>query len=594
MATGSDDHTLKIWDIASGLELATLIALDSNDWVITTPAGLFDASPGAMKRMHYMVGQEVIELDQLKNRYFEPGLLPKLLGFAQGGLRPVDELNNVPLFPEILDASIQNDTLRVRLKARSGGIGRVALLRAKDQELVVDANPQRKTDFEIDLKPYASQIFNNLYLRLYNQEGWLKSQLYPLEYSPDGVGEKGPGERRSLNQATDAKLEEINLYALVVGTSKYRDEKLNLRYPEKDAEMFADALQKAGNQLFSKDRTHVRLLSTETEPWPRKAEIRNALMEIDAKATLKDILLIYLSGHGITYPPNSEKGQFYYLTTDIAGDKLDDPAVLNAQAIGLDSIMEWVRPIDASKRILILDACNSGSVVENLEPGAKELNSDQRLALERVNDRSGMFVLAGSASDKSSYEASSYGHGLLTYSLLNGMMKVAAENNENVELGALFTHVADDVPVLAKNINRVQNPEVIQAESYPIGRIDSLVNITLPTERPVFVRVNMIDGKKSKDLIGLSKALNKELERKSSEKNPALVFWDVESYTGKYYYIGGQYQSVEGKVTGNAFFYLNDTELKQFPFSGSADALGKLAKNLIFEVQDYLRKQSGK
>ena len=593
--TGSGDNTTKLWDTNAGKLLATLIAIDSTDWVVTTPSGLFDASPGAMKRMHYMVGLEVIELEQLKDRYYEPGLLPKLLGFAQGGLRPVDELNNVLLYPEILEASIQNDTLRVRLKARSGGIGRVALLRAKDQELVVDANPQRKTDFEIDLKPYASQIFNNLYLRLYNQEGegWLKSQLYPLEYSPDSVGEKGPGDRRSLNQATDAKLEEIHFYALVVGTSKFRGTQLNLKYPDLDAASFADALQQAGNQLFSKGRTHVRLLSTETEPWPRKAEIRNALRDIDAKATVKDILLIYFSGHGITYPPNSEKGQFYYLTTDISSDKLDDPAVLN-QAIGLDSLMEWVRPIDASKRILILDACNSGSVVENLEPGAKELNSDQRRALERANDRSGMFVLAGSAADKSSFEASSYGHGLLTYSLLNGMLKVAAENNKNVELGDLFAYVEDDVPVLAKNINRVQKPEVIQAESYAIGRIDSLVKIKLPTERPVFVRVSMMDVKKNKDLLGLTKTLNAELVRVSTEKNSSLVFWDVESYAGKYYYLGGQYESTEGSVKGNASLYLNDTELTKFPVSGSVDALSKLAKDLIYKVQDYLAKNPGK
>ena len=29
--------------------MATLIALDSTDWAVTTPSGLFDASPGAMQ-----------------------------------------------------------------------------------------------------------------------------------------------------------------------------------------------------------------------------------------------------------------------------------------------------------------------------------------------------------------------------------------------------------------------------------------------------------------------------------------------------------------------------------------------------------------
>ena len=135
---------------------------------------------------------------------------------------------------------------------------------------------------------------------------------------------------------------------------------------------------------------------------------------------------------------------------------------------------------------------------------------------------------------------------------------------------------------------------MIKAESYPIGIIDQNTDIKMPAELPVFVRVTMIDGKKNKDLLGLSKTMNAELERKSSEKTPAMVFWDVESYQGKYYYLGGQYQSEAGKVNGNASLYLNDTELKQFPISGSVDALSKLAKELIFEVQDYLVKNPEK
>ncbi len=609
------DHiSYELSDVKTGQLVATLLLADtwagytetgyktsiSRIWAVTTPSGLFDASPEMMENLHYSLGMEVIELGQLKARYYEPYLLQKIMGIMPGGLRSVEELNNVPLYPEVLEASIKNDVLSVRLKARSGGIGRVAL-EHNGTERVVDANPARKTDFQLDLKPYLGFFSptkpNHLSLKLYNEKGWLESQSYVLQHAYDGVSPKGSDDpapvRRGLNNQTDAELEKIHLYALVVGTSKYRDEKLNLKYPEKDAAMFADALRKAGSKLF-KGRTEVQLLSTEMEPWPRKAEIRKALRAIAAKAGPDDILLVYFSGHGITYPPVSEEGQFYYLTTDIAGDNLKDEAILKTQAIAQDSLMEWVRQIKALKRILIYDACNSGSVVKQFESGAKDLNTDQRRALERMKDRTGMYVLAGSASDKSSYEASNYGHGLLTYSLINGMLSVAARKDKFVELGDLFAFVEDDVERLAKNINREQRPEVIKAESYPIGIIDNQTDIKMPTELPVFVRVTMIDSKKNKDMLGISKALNAELDRISSEKTPAMVFWDVESYSGKYYYLGGQYQSDAGNVKGNASLYLNDTELKQFPFSGTADALGKLAKDLVFEVQTYLAKNPGK
>ncbi len=609
-----DRISYELSDVKTGQLVATLLLADtwagytetdyktsiSRIWAVTTPSGLFDASPEMMENLHYSLGMEVIELGQLKSRYYEPYLLQKIMGIMPGGLRPVDELNNVPLYPEVLEASIKDDLLKVRLKPRSGGIGKVAL-ELDGSELVPDANPARQADFQLDLKPYLGYFSptkpNHLSLKLYNEKGWLESQSYKLEHTYDGVSPKDGGDtapaRRGLNTQSDAILEKIHFYALVVGTSKYRDEKLNLKYPEKDAAIFADALRKSAGKLF-KERVSVKLLSTASEPWPRKAEIRKALQEFGAKAGPDDILLVYFSGHGITYPPVSEAGQFYYLTTDIQGDNLQDEAILKTQAVAQDSLMEWVRQVKARKRILIYDACNSGSVVSHFEAGAKDLNTDQRRALERMKDRTGMYVLAGSAADKSSYEASNYGHGLLTYSLINGMLSVAAKRNNLVELGDLFAFVEDDVERLAKNINREQRPEVIKAESYAIGIIDRNTDIKMPTELPVFVRVTMIDGKKNKDLIGLSKALNSELERISSEKTPAMVFWDVESYAGKYYYLGGQYQSEEGKVTGNASLYLNDTELKRFPFSGTANSLSQLAKDLIFEVQSHLLKINDK
>lgn len=157
--TGSADRTTKLWYTESGeKELATLISLNSTNWVITTPSGLFDASPGAMKLLHYVVGLEVIDLEQLKERYYEPGLLSKIMGFTPGGLRPVDTLNNVALYPEI-DAAIDGDRLHVQLQERNGGIGRVALFLDDNIELEPNANPDFKPAFDVDLARFSGYFF---------------------------------------------------------------------------------------------------------------------------------------------------------------------------------------------------------------------------------------------------------------------------------------------------------------------------------------------------------------------------------------------------------------------------------------------------
>jgi hypothetical protein len=51
-------------------------------------------------------------------------------------------------------------------------------------------------------------------------------------------------------------------FALVVGTSNYAGERLDLRFADQDAAAMSQALQQAGSALFGADRTTVNLLST--------------------------------------------------------------------------------------------------------------------------------------------------------------------------------------------------------------------------------------------------------------------------------------------------------------------------------------------
>ncbi|MBK6997265.1 MAG: hypothetical protein IPH31_20970 [Lewinellaceae bacterium] len=101
-----------------------------------------------MENLHYVLGMEVIELEQLKERYYEPGLLGKLMGFSSGELRNVAAFDNVALYPEI-KASIEKNQLKVSLTERSGGMGKLYLfVGAKQMEVNsnLDINPiGRKT-----------------------------------------------------------------------------------------------------------------------------------------------------------------------------------------------------------------------------------------------------------------------------------------------------------------------------------------------------------------------------------------------------------------------------------------------------------------
>lgn len=134
IVSGSNDNTIRRWQLATGNELATLVAVDSTDWIATTPAGLFDASLGTLKLMYYVINDstdldepwKVIELEQLKQRYYQPGLWSIMMGYSTEPLRQVPAFEGVRL-PPSLRLSLKGDQLTIDAKNRKGGIGNVVV-----------------------------------------------------------------------------------------------------------------------------------------------------------------------------------------------------------------------------------------------------------------------------------------------------------------------------------------------------------------------------------------------------------------------------------------------------------------------------------
>jgi WD40 repeat protein len=601
LLSGSNDNSAKLWDVEKGSELATLMAIGKKDWLLSTPNGLFDASSGAMEQFYYVVGLEIISLDQLKDQYFEPGLLSKIL--LNEPTRKVENLENSvqAAFPKLLKSALINNVINVKTQARSGGIGKATISVDGNQEIIEDANPKRLENFSVNLLAYAKYFIpgekNMLTLEIYSADGWSHSRSDTLYYTPAGPSGKGKPDKpksnttvSSLNDDTDKDL--VNtLYALIVGTSDYKGETLDLKFPDLDAAAFADMVQKSGEELFGSDRVQVKMLSTAKKSTPpTKKAIRDALVNIAAKAEPKDILLVYFSGHGVTWPEKDPSSQFYYLSSD--NSSFDFTNVANRQnAISQDSLQAWIRTVKARKRILILDACNSGDVIEKMDAGAKgNLSTDQRRALQRMQDRTGFFVLAGSSADKLSYEDPRFGHGLLTYSLLRNMPLVAAADKSNyVDINKLFQVVSEDVPKLAAAIQKNQEPKVIGREDFSIGIIKDVSKYKLPDAKKIITRSTFFNDK-LRDPLKLSDVVNGQLETKLSDFTSAFIFYDTDKANSLYYSLNGKYEVNGTNVKATVYFYKGDqeTELKTFTASGDTTQVKKLAEDLINQLYNFL------
>jgi WD40 repeat protein len=79
--TASFDGTTRLWDTASGKELCALLSFEAGkDWLVVTPEGFFDGSPGAGKRLAYRERgtNKVLNDDATRRKFYRPGLLGAL------------------------------------------------------------------------------------------------------------------------------------------------------------------------------------------------------------------------------------------------------------------------------------------------------------------------------------------------------------------------------------------------------------------------------------------------------------------------------------------------------------------------------------
>ncbi|HEY8690097.1 MAG TPA: caspase family protein [Chitinophagaceae bacterium] len=549
------DKQITFFDYKKGEQLFSLFLLNSSDWIIQNKDGLFDATPGAMRSMYFVVTDvndkdepwKVIDFSQLKHRYYQPELLPILLGFKNEKLREVPAFNKISLPPDV-ELSLQKNKLSIQLKNKNGGIGKVSAF-IDNTEIIEDARQHsydsatQTLEITVDLNNYNKLINPNadniIKVIAFNGEGWLSSKPGTIYFQPSGINAKG-----AVETDVDKKnlVKDIRLYGIVAGTSDYAGNNIDLKYASKDAKDFANALARSSANLFGKDNTIIRLLNSEAADslQPAKKNIERILNWVSTVARPQDVLVVYLSGHGVNY--GGQDGDFYYLTSTASGadaEYFKDPDIRNSVAISSAELTQILNKIAARKKILLLDACASGKAAENMMTAMKDVPASQVRALDRMADRTGFYILSGSAADAVSYESTKYGQGLLTYSLLKAIRGAALRqdgNEEYVDIQKLLQYAVDEVPLLAKGIGGIQQPlyrSPGDQKSYDIGKMDPATKkeIILAEPKPIFVATTFINIDENEDDLKLTQLVNAQLREITIKgKEADILFTEAKDY----------------------------------------------------------------
>lgn len=565
--------------------LAKLLLFGEDEWVISTSSGLFDGSEKGRSTLHFVNGTEIIPLESYEARYWVPNLLEKLLaGLSPQQIRDVGALNIDEIYPNI-KARIKEDKLIIDLEKRAGGLGELNLY-INGSIVQKNLNPRKRSHLEVSLERYAKHYYtqrpNAISVQAFNKGEWMKSPLIELPpYTPSF-----PIER-------DHKL--AHLYAIVVGTSDYEGSRLDLSYAGKDAVSIHKALTIAGGQLFQ-DKIDIRLFTTDDVPKsgePTKTNIKKAIDEITAMAEPIDLVLVYLAGHGKAIEEENNKHRFYYLTQSMREFRqLEDPKTRNLDAISQEELTDWLGEMGAKKKVMVLDACNSGQVVNDLIKD-RALSESQLIALDRLRDRTGMYILAGSAADRESFEATPFGQGLLTYSLLQGMKELSEKDqNREVDVLQLLMYAENQVPKLAQSLGKIQQPKMYNQDglsSFPIGIVKDPSAIPVAAVKPILIQPLLVKEGEPEDPLDLISTLESYIQ-KQVRRGGTFTFRNVRK-NKQGYSIRGTYSLSKERLIARVYLRKGAKKIttEDLVVEGRKDKIEELIELIFERIEPYIK-----
>ncbi len=232
-------------------------------------------------------------------------------------------------------------------------------------------------------------------------------------------------------------------YAVIVGVADYKKGGMDLRYSDDDAYRFYAYLLSCKGGGATDDDDNVACLIDEAAT---KKNILKTMEKIFSKAGPNDMLVFYFSGHGT-------KGAFCPYDTESSYSSLLQHSEIKAV----------FKRHKAKYKIVLSDACYSGSIYDGTPTGSNSQNNGQD---------ANIVIIMSSEPSETSLENPRIRQGAFSYYLLKGLRGAANRDKDNViTLNELFPYIKANVLNFTKNR---QTPilEGNASRYMPIGYLD--------------------------------------------------------------------------------------------------------------------------
>lgn len=456
---GFGDGTIRWYRMEDGKELLALFPhRDRKRWVIWTPKGYYDASPGGEELIGWHINNgkdesaDFFPASRFRNKFYRSDVIAKIfttydeekaiaLANEESGRKAVKtEIKDIlPPVITILSpadgSTISKSEITIRYAIKNPSKEPVANI-----QVLIDGRPVSQTR---GLKIIPKDEETGEITIAVPEKDFELSLIAENKYAASA-----PSTVR-LYWKGEAKKEEFvikpKLYIFAIGISKYQNKELQLNFASKDAKDFVEAMNLQKGNLYQD--VIVKLITDEEAT---KDNILDGLEWLERQVTSKDVAMLFFAGHGI----NDPSGVYYFLPANADLEKL------KRTAVAYSDIKNTVSSL-AGKVVMFVDTCHSGNVF-----GGKRAITDITGVINELSSaENGVVVFASSTGRQYSLEDPAWGNGAFTKALIEGIKgKGDLLNKGKITINTLDAFIAERVKELTKG---KQTPVTTKPQTVP-------------------------------------------------------------------------------------------------------------------------------
>lgn len=471
MLSSSFDGGTSVWSYPDKQLLTSLRVISDDEYIFTNEEGYYAGTPGIAEAVFFLENNKVYQFDQFDLIYNRPDLVIKKVNpnssiqeaYQKAYEKRIQKLGFTHV-EALDDQSVPSITAIERIEnIQSAEETYTFTLMAEDEKtkierihININGVPQFGVKGFILDKP-SKFINEQISAVLSKGENQISVSVV------NNAGIESLKETFYITYTGEAK--EPKIYYIGIGVDQYQDENHVLKYASKDIHDL--------NEVFANQYPDIIPINLTDTNVTRENIL--ALKENLLQTSVNDLVIVSFSGHGVL----DDKYNWYYAPYDM------DFGNPSAHGMTYDDIEWLLDSIPARKKLLMIDACHSGEVDDELVALNNEISNDQINSLPGTKGASvvntepvigiensfqlmqelfanlsrgnGAVVISAAGGMEYAYEGTDWNNGVFTYCVRKGLQDREADLNKDrvITVSELKSYVSSEVE---KKTNGMQKP----------------------------------------------------------------------------------------------------------------------------------------